>query len=272
MRFYLSPILKVLIFQNRKLFVLIFILLYNCAIVPLKLKACIVDDEILAIAALKVDIINNCTDLDIVGCFQNPTEAYDFLKVNKVDVLFLDIEMPVLSGIELLEKIGNFQFDVVFITAYSEYALKAIKLHAWDYLLKPVDAEELKKSVSEISKRREMQKHSSISKIALADVNSIEIVDIDNISYCLADKNYTTFYLKNSRKITVSKNIGEYHKLLDHEKFFRIHQSVIVNIYHISKILKGDIGGVIMNDGNELGISRAHKKEFLEVMQRIALM
>ena len=258
--------------QSARLFVSLLILLYNCVIVPVKLKACIVDDESLAIAALKVDLIENCPEVEHVSGFQNPYDALDFLTQNPVDILFLDIEMPELSGIELLEQLGNFQFDVVFTTAYSEYALKAIKLHASDYLLEPFDAKELKKSVYEIYSRRSAQKQNKVVKIALTDINGIEIVDIDKISYCLADKNYTTFCLADNRKIVVSKNIGEFEKLLDPSKFFRIHQSSIVNIYKVSKILKGDNGGVIMEDGTELSISRANRKDFIETIQQIALM
>lgn len=258
--------------QSARLFVTLLILLYNCAVVPVKLKACIVDDESLAIAALKVDLIKNCPETEPVAGFQNPHEALDFLKQNKVDILFLDIEMPELSGIQLLEQLGNFTFDVVFTTAYSEYALEAIKLHASDYLLKPIDAKELKKSVNEIYLRRMAHKQNKLIKIALTDINGIEIVDIDKISYCLADKNYTTFCLTDNRKIVVSKNIGEYEKLLDPSKFFRIHQSSIVNIFQVSKILKGENGGVIMTDGTELSISRANRKDFIETIQRITLM
>lgn len=255
-----------------RVFATLLILLYHCTAMPVKLKACIVDDESLAIAALRIDILKNCPELETVAWFQNPEEAYAFLKKNTVDILFLDIEMPEMTGIELLEKLGNFHFDVVFTTAYSEYALKAIKLHASDYLLKPIDANELTVSVNQINSKRRQQNQHSLVKIALADLNGIEIVDIDKIHYCLADKNYTTFYLSDHRKIMVSKNIGEYEKLLDPSKFFRIHQSSIVNIFHVSKILKGDNGGVIMNDGKELSISRANRKEFIETIQRITLL
>lgn len=252
-------------------FVLIFVILYNCQVMPIKLKACIIDDEMLAIASLEHDINKNCPTLEITASFQNPSEALEYLKNNETDLLFVDIEMPEFSGIQLLEKIGDFNFDVIFTTAYTEYALKAIKLHVYDYLLKPIDIEELKKSVNEIYTRRITQKQKNIVKIALTDINGIEIIDIDKIIYCLADKNYTEFHLTDKRKLLVSKNIGEYEKLLTPSMFFRIHQSTIINIYQISKILKGNNGSVIMTDGTELSISRANRKDFLDIIQKIAI-
>ncbi|MCC6722115.1 MAG: response regulator transcription factor [Bacteroidia bacterium] len=255
-----------------KLFAILLVLLYNCVLMSIKLKACIVDDESLAISSLKIDLSKNCHQVDVIATFQNPKDFTEFIKQNQIDILFLDIEMPEQSGILMLEQLGNFQFDVVFITAYTEYALKAIKIHAYDYLLKPIDTEELKKTVNELCLKRTSLIKNNIHRIALADINGLEIIDIDKIIYCLADKNYTTFFLTDNRKIVVSRNIGEYAKLLNHSKFFRIHQSSIVNLFHVTKITKGTNGSVIMSNGTELKISRANKNDFFESIQKITLM
>lgn len=255
-----------------KLFAILLVLLYNCVLMSVKLKACIVDDESLAISSLKIDLSKNCNQVEIIATFQNSADASEYLKQNQVDILFLDIEMPEQSGISMLEQLGNFHFDVVFITAYTEYALKAIKLHAYDYLLKPIDTEELKKTVNEIYLKRISLTNNNVHRIALADINGIEIIDIDKIIYCMADKNYTTFFLTDNRKIIVSKNIGEFVKLLNQSKFFRIHQSYIVNLFHVTKITKGTKGSVIMSDGTEIKISRVNKNDFFESIQKITLM
>lgn len=235
------------------------------------IKACIVDDETLAIAAIRVDLSRHCPSVEVQAEFKSPAQALEFLKTSTIDLLFLDIEMPEMTGLELLDKLGNFNFDVVFTTAYSEYALQAFKLNAIDYLLKPVDTQELVNTVNRVIEKKKLTANiPKPFKIALADANSLEFVAMDNIMYCIADKNYTTFYLQNGSKKLVSKNIGEYEKILDNSKFIRIHQSSIVNVNYVSKLIKGENGAAVMEDGCELSVSRAKRKDFLAELQKIA--
>lgn len=235
------------------------------------IKACIVDDETLAIAAIRVDLTRHCSQVEVVSEFKSPAQALEYLRTANIDLLFLDIEMPEMTGLELLDKLGNFNFDVVFTTAYSEYALQAFKLNAIDYLLKPVDTQELVNTVNRVIEKKKLAANiPKPFKIALADANSLEFVAMDNIMYCIADKNYTTFYLQNGSKKLVSKNIGEYEKILDNSKFIRIHQSSIVNVNYVSKLIKGENGAAVMEDGCELSVSRAKRKDFLAELQKIA--
>lgn len=233
----------------------------------MKFKACILDDENLAIASLRVDLERFFPEIELVKTFNKPSEAIVFLNENVIDVLFLDIEMPEMKGIDFLDKIGKFNFDVIFTTAYDEFAIKAFKLNATDYILKPVLVEDLKLAINKvIEKKKHNTNINKPSKIALSDSTGIEFVHLDNILYCIADKNYTTFYFKNKTTKIVSKNIGEFEKLLDKSDFFRIHQSSIVNLNYISKLTKGDNTSIFMEDGNELSVSRAKKEDLINAL------
>ncbi len=235
------------------------------------LRTCILDDESLAISALKVDIERHCPQVKIQATFNSPTEALIYLKNNDIDLLFLDIEMPIMNGIQFLEALGHFNFDVIFTTAYQEYALQAIKLKAKDYLLKPIDADELKNAIDNLIKTYPTElkiPSKKPTKIALPDASGIEFVELDSIIYCLADKNYTTFFMLNNEKKVVSKNLGEFEKILDDSKFIRIHQSSIININFVKKITKGENASVIMKNGTELSVSRAKKNDFMELLEQ----
>jgi len=235
------------------------------------LKACILDDENLAIASLRVDLERHCPFVKILATFNKPSEALLYLKNNEIDLLFLDIEMPVMNGIQFLEALGNINFDVIFTTAFQEYALQAIKLKAKDYLLKPIDSDELKNTIDNLIKTYPSELKSppkKPTKIALPDSSGIEFIELDSILYCLADKNYTTFFMIDNEKKVVSKNLGEFEKILDPTKFIRIHQSSIININFVKKVTKGENSSVIMKNGTELSVSRAKKNDFMGMMEQ----
>lgn len=233
-------------------------------------KACILDDEALAIDALRVDLERHFPEIEIVQTFQSPIKALEFVKSHRIDILFLDIDMPMMNGLQFVEQLGNFNFDIIFTTAYDHYALSAFKLKATDYLLKPVSVDDLQHSLSPLLLKSGLNNNSKKpQKIALSDNTGIEFIAIENIMYCLADKNYTTFHLVNGHKKLVSKNIGEYEKLLDADVFLRIHQSSIININYINKLTKGENTSVIMEDGNELSVSRAKKNDLVTALQKL---
>ncbi len=233
------------------------------------LKACILDDEALAIAALKVDLERHFPEIELVATFQSPTKALEFVKKENIDLLFLDIDMPEMNGLTFLETLGNFTFDVVFTTAYDAYALAAFKLKATDYLLKPIDVEELGKTVGNITAKKKLLSKEKPLKIALTDSSGIEFIALQQIMYCMADKNYTTFYIAGGAKKIVSKNLGEYEKILDTTTYVRIHQSSIININYVNKLTKGENCSVIMQDGNELSVSRAKKNDLILALQQL---
>jgi len=234
------------------------------------LRTLILDDESLAISSIRVDLERHCPEIIIVNAFQNPMDAVEYLKHNQIDLLFLDIEMPEMTGIAFLENLGKFNFEVVFTTAYAEYALTAYKLNVIDYLLKPVGLDELKRAISKVvEKKLHIQAANPPQKIALSDSTGLEFVPLKQVMYCLADKNYTTFHLFGGKTKMVSKNIGEFEKTLSLANFVRIHQSSIVNVDFVSKLIKGETGSAIMEDGRELSISRSRRKEFWEALQNL---
>lgn len=234
------------------------------------LKVCILDDEVLAVAALRADLERHFSETLTIETFLSPLDALTYLALNTIDILFLDIDMPQINGLEFIEKLGNFNYDIIFTTAYSEYALAAFKLKATDYLLKPVSISELKSTInSVIEKRKRLSSDSKPTKFALVDSTGIEFIPLQNIMYLIADKNYTTFFLNNGSKKVTSKNIGEFEKQLDKDIFIRIHQSSIVNFNYILKLTKGENATVIMEDQQHLNVSRAKKSELLKALQKL---
>lgn len=233
-----------------------------------RLRACLVDDEKYCLATLNSDLDLYFPEIEIVGVFQKPLLALDFLQQEDIDILFLDIDMPLLSGLELAEKFPNPTFEIVFTTAYDQHAAKAFRLDAADYLLKPIALEELKVAVEKIKQRISLKKKdNNPQKIFLSDSKGIELIDLEQILYCEADKNYCTFYFVNGKSKVVSKNIGHFEKLLDPKTFFRIHQSYLVNTNKIKKIGRTLQPFVILSNGRQLTISRANKSDFYKFLE-----
>ncbi len=200
------------------------------------LKAIIIDDENLCIASLHEDLKKFSEDILCLEVFNNPILALSYLKNNPIDLVFLDIEMPEMNGFELLEQLNNFNFKVIFTTAYDHFAVQAFRLSALDYLLKPINFKELTQAIDKAKFAKQSQ---TDKNIVLTDLNSMDIVKINDIVYCESDKNYTTFHFKNGKNKLVSKNIGMYDKMLSDCNFYRIHQSYLVNLAHVVEIKKG---------------------------------
>lgn len=238
------------------------------------IKAIIIDDELRARETLEAIIVKDCQDVSIIGIASDAKSGYDLINKMKPDVVFLDIEMPKINGFELLEMFDHVDFNIVFTTAYDYYAIQAIKLSALDYILKPINVEELKKAVSKaINKVVERDRVDSLlsnlkgngklEKLVLPSRNNSEVVNLDDILFLQADGSYTTFILTNDRRILMSKPIGKYEELLEGNGFVRIHQSTIINLTHVIKYKKGDGGKVLMRNGDTCKISRQRKQDFL---------
>lgn len=234
------------------------------------LKSVIIDDEPLCVAALAEDLKKLSDFIQIQATFQSATEAIDYLTKNKTDVVFLDIEMPGMNGIEMLHKLGNFNFKVIFTTAFDQFAIRAIRLNALDYLLKPVHFDELTQAVKRAVAAIE-DKPDADEKIILSDINSMEIVSTEQIVFCESDRNYTTFYFSDGRQKVMSKNIGLFEKLLNPTVFFRIHQSYLVNLLHVVEIKKGLQFKITTNIGVELPVARLKRTSFLEAIRKFKL-
>ena len=240
------------------------------------LKAVIVDDEPKARENLQILLHDFVEGVEVVGLCGNIAEAIDAVRLHSPDVVFLDIQLQRETGFDLLTKLKEINFEVIFTTAYTEYAIKAFKFSAIDYLLKPIDIEELKKAVARVEKRvsnnitgrltqlvQNLKQGSSENyKIALPTLDGLVFVKISDILYCEASSNYTQIFTAEG-KYLVSKTLKEYDDLLSDHNFFRIHNSYLININSIKKYVKGEGGYVVLNNDTSLDVSKRKKEAFL---------
>ncbi len=242
------------------------------------LKVAIVDDEKHGRETIKSLIRRNFPNIEICGEADSVATAIELLEKCPPDILFLDIELSDGAGFEILEILKDeIQFEIIFATAFNYYAIKAIKFSALDYLLKPVDVNELVAAIEnakfKISNKinrnqnikflkNQLLKHSS-DKISLPTESGYIFVPIDDIIRCQAESNYTTFYFKNGKSVLISHTLKEYEELLRDNKFFRVHNSHLINMTYVVKYLKGKTPRVVMCDGSEIEVSLRKKDEFL---------
>lgn len=248
------------------------------------LKAIIIDDEYDSREALRMAVEKYCEEVEIVAICESPEAGLSAIQILKPDLIFLDVQMPHMSGFDLLNRIDPIDFEVIFVTAYDRYAIKAIKFSALDYLLKPVDIDELLTAVQRVRKKardavavnhyksiiENVKSHGQgLGKLAIPTVEGIIFVKIKEITYCEADRNYTILYFSNQEKIIVSKTLKEFESILEDKNFFRVHNSYLINLNHIQKYIKGEGGYVILSDGSHVDVSRRKKEEFLKVLSEI---
>ncbi|HHC79888.1 MAG TPA: response regulator transcription factor [Flavobacteriia bacterium] len=245
------------------------------------IKALIIDDEAKARQGLRLVLEKYCPDVEILALCESPKIGLEKINELQPDLIFLDVQMPKMSGFDLLEKIPEINFEVIFVTAYDQYAIKAIKFSALDYLLKPIDVDELITAVQKISKRRKNRiiKYQSLlnnvktntktlTRLAIPSDNEIIMQPVEDIIYCEADSSYTTLHLINDKQITVAKTLKEFENILPQTNFCRIHHSTLVNISHIVKYVKGEGGYVIISNNKHLNVSRRKKECFLKILQQ----
>lgn len=242
-------------------------------------KAVLVDDEPFANKSLEILLAKFCPQVKVVAVFNNPLLALDYLNQNEVDILFLDIDMPFLSGFELLAKIERTNFKIIFVTAYDQFALKAFRYSAFDYLLKPIEEELLVQTIQKIERNEAHlsnqnsvnhllellnNKNQEFKRIALPTLEGFEFVEIDNIIHCESDSNYTKVFFANHPMFVVSRTLKVIESMLLDFNFIRIHNSHLINIKHVKKYIKADGGFLQMVNNRELPISRAKKDEVLK--------
>jgi two-component system LytT family response regulator len=242
------------------------------------IQAVIVEDEKRSRELLEKLIQKNCPGVSIAGTADTVQGGIEMVRKLKPRLIFLDIEMPDGSGFDLLKGLGDVQVDVIFTTASDRYAINAIKYSALDYLLKPIDSEELKAAVQKIEAKEAegssmenlrfllqnfRKSDEQYSRITLPTGNAYEIVNVKDIIRCEADGNYTTFFLADKRKMLVTMGLKHYEDLLPPDDFFRIHNHNLLNVNHVSRVLKEDGGYAIMSDGSKIEISRRKKDSFL---------
>ncbi|MDG2150858.1 MAG: LytTR family DNA-binding domain-containing protein [Polaribacter sp.] len=237
----------------------------------------IVDDEPKAIQSLSWELSNYSDQIKIIATFNNPEKALLFLTENNIDCLFLDIEMPTMDGFQFLNKLKFRDFAVVITTAYNEYAIKALKKDALDYLLKPIDSDDLEETIAKVKKHRSRALDSNkiekvllrfneklnTKKIAINTDGKLIFLESKEILYIVSDGNYSTFHTTNNKKIVVTKKLKEINTILPNEIFFRVHNSYIINLTKVKEFFKTD-GYVILEDNHKIPVSRQKKSEFLE--------
>lgn len=238
----------------------------------MKLRAILVDDEKHSLETTSILIRKFCSDVEIIAELNQPVEAVEVINREEPDLLFLDISMPQMNGFELLNVLTYKDADVIFTTAYDEYALEGFKHGATHYLVKPIEASDLVESVQRVKRKRTEQKQQAHTtgglkpKIPISSLNGIELIEVEQIIRCESDGNYTTIVLL-QRKVTVSKTLKEIEKqLADFSYFFRLHNSHLVNLNHVAKYIRGEGGSVVLTNNEEIGVSRSKKLELLEVL------
>lgn len=247
------------------------------------INAVIVEDEKKSREVLEALIKVNCPDVNTLGTATSVAEGVELIKKTSPALVFLDIEMADGSGFDMLEQLQANSFDVIFTTASDEHALKAIKYSAIDYLLKPIDGEELKAAVDKIRVKQNntanlenikfllqnfKKPSEQYSKITLPTGNAYEIVNVKDIIRCEADGSYTTFFLDGKRKLMVSASLKHYEDLLPEEDFIRVHHHHLINMNHVVRFLKADGGYAVMSDGTQIEVSRRKKEAFLQRLNR----
>jgi len=247
------------------------------------MTAIIVDDDPAAIKILEVAIRESAPQVQIVGMCTNPHDAVAKIKALNPELVFLDVNMPGLTGFELLQQTGQTGFDVIVMSNTESHALQALRTGAIDYLLKPVQAEELKQAVAKVDHRKNgaaaqqlemLMNHFKpqkprIRRIALTASDHLIFVDTNDIIYCESDSNYTTFFLTSGEKVVISKTLKDVEELLEPDDFFRIHASYLINMKHVSKFTRGDAGNVVMSNAQQISVSRKKKDEFFERFSRL---
>ncbi len=243
----------------------------------------LVDDESNSLEMTEWLLKTYCPGVTIEAMCNSAEKGIEAINKFKPDVVFLDIEMPHMNGFDMLEQFDKLTFDVVFTTAYDQFAIKAFKYSALNYLLKPVDPEDLKETIRRIEEKKTsptkeqidllMQSVKNVSKqpvsrVALTTNDGMIFVSTNEILYCQAESNYTSVVLLGGKKIVVSKVLKDIDETLSGPDFFRVHNSYLININHIKKFVRGDGGYVIMDDGTSIGISRSRRQEFMELFSK----
>lgn len=244
------------------------------------IRALIIDDEKNARDVLRMQLTQYCPQVEIVGLAQGGQEGIELIRQHHPDLIFLDIEMPVVNGFDVLKAISPPDCRVIFTTAYDQFAIKAFRHNAIDYLLKPIDIEELKAAVekaqqvdlrdleSRLNRLYEaLQQPQVRDRISIPSGEGFEVVRYADIVRCESDSNYTDIVLIGGRKIKMARTLKDVEESLPSSPFFRIHHSHLININHIARFFKIDGGYVVMSDGEQINISRQRKEEFFTLMK-----
>jgi two-component system LytT family response regulator len=246
------------------------------------IKAIIIDDEQHCIDTLGMQLTKHCPDITLIASCRSGEEGIDAIKSLHPDIVFLDIEMPVMSGFQMLEKLSWTSFALIFTTSFDQYAIKAIRFSALDYLLKPVDSKELVAAVNKVKAQPKLpsaeqfdllfsQLHHRVSdfnKTAIPTLEGYELLNNSQLLYCEADDNYTRFHMKDNKVIIATRMLKEVEEQLqEFSNFARVHHSFIVNMNEVSRYVRGEGGYLVMSDGSTVNVSRSRKDSLLKWFQ-----
>lgn len=247
------------------------------------IRAIIIDDEVKGRNLLSELIKNKFPEVLVCGLAKNADEGIEQIRKQHPDVVFLDINMPGKTGFDMLQALQPVSFETIFITAYDKYAIRAFRYHAFDYLLKPIDADELSTCMERL-KEKQLQKDISMrlellvtqlqqpqkipDRITINSLDGITVIPIAEIVYLEAAGTYTLFYLVNNNKVVSSLNLKEYEELLAEHYFFRVHHSFLINMAEVKKFIKTEGGGVLMSNGQTVAVSKRKKEEFIRLLNQ----
>lgn len=239
------------------------------------LKTIIIDDEPDSVKLLQLQLAQHCPEIEITGTFTSSVKALAAIEKLEPDLIFLDIEMPVMNGFELLEKILHLPFSVIFITAYNQYALKAFRFNAVDYLVKPVDVNDLTEAVAKATKRvkptatqlsllQKQLRGEPATRIAIpGQQGGINFIDLNDIIYSEASNNYSKLILADGNRFLISKTLKDVQEVLEEEQFLRVHRQYIINLNHVKQFNRNE-GVLTMDNGDHIPIARNQKERLIE--------
>jgi two-component system, LytTR family, response regulator len=243
------------------------------------LKAILVDDEESNLSSLKQKLIEYCPQVEIIALCNSGAQGIEAIDTMHPDIVFLDIEMPLINGFVMLKQLRYTNFELVFTTAYDHYAIRAIRCSALDYLVKPVEIEELKAAVGKAVEKRKasnsnpqielfieqlMNKKTRPARIAIPDVVGLHFINTDDIIYLEANINYTNIYCTGEKKYVASRTLKDFEELLPGDTFIRIHHSHIINKNYAQRYIRGEGGQVVLSNGMVLDIAKRKKAAFLK--------
>jgi two-component system, LytTR family, response regulator len=247
------------------------------------IKAVLIDDEEDGREALKLALRKFCPEIEIIGIFGSPEEGVLGIREHKPQLVFIDVQMPGMSGFDVLQKLSPVSFEVIFISAYDRYAIKAIKFSALDYLLKPIDIDELVRAVQRVKDRVGKKENNypvqsvlhnlqfstgQVQKLAVPSLDGVDFFNAQDVIFCKAEGSYTTIFLINGAQKVVSRNLKDFENLLSESGFCRVHHSYLINLNHVQRYVRGEGGYVVLTENHHVDISRRRKEEFLAKLDR----
>ncbi|MGG9962859.1 LytR/AlgR family response regulator transcription factor [Ferruginibacter sp. SUN106] len=245
------------------------------------IKAILIDDEANSLSSLKEKLLAHCAQIKIIACCDNAAKGIEAIDSLHPDIVFLDIEMPVMNGFVMLQQLTYKNFELIFTTAYDHYAIKAIRYSALDYLVKPIEIEDLKTAVNRAEGRRNfsypnpqiellveqiLSKKNTFNRIAIPTMEGLRFMKLQDIIYLEASGNYTHIFSNDKKKYIVSRTLKDFEDILPAEIFLRIHNSYVINKNFAEKYIRGEGGQVVLSNGTSLEISKRKKSEFLKAI------